>query len=75
MERDAEAGTQDAAEALEETDRRLRRMVRRIAEGHAPGSEELERELRGARRQLRFNRQLLGWNPPPPGRNGDSGNA
>jgi hypothetical protein len=50
-------------QALEESDRRLRRLVRRLGEGHTKESEELDRELKGARRQLRANRELLGWEP------------
>jgi hypothetical protein len=58
-----EAQAQTPQEALEETDRRLRRLVRRLGEGVDMQSEEFEKELKGARRQLRINRELLGWTP------------
>jgi hypothetical protein len=56
--------TQTTEEALEETDRRLRRLVRRLSEGTDLEGDEFEKELKGARRQLRMNRELLGWEPP-----------
>jgi hypothetical protein len=72
---EAEAGQdveapQDVGAALGETDRRLRRLLRRLDEGQDPTSEEMERELKGARRQLKVNRELLGWTPSLPGSDG-----
>jgi hypothetical protein len=55
--------TQTVQEALEETDRRLRRIVRRINEGEELQGEAFEKEIKAARRQLRNNRELLGWSP------------
>jgi hypothetical protein len=58
-----ETTQQTLQEALEETDRRLRRIVRRLNEGEDPQGEAFEKEVKGARRQLRMNRELLGWSP------------
>jgi hypothetical protein len=63
-----EATDEQLRQALGESDRRLRRLLRRVGEGAGSDSEELEREIKGARRQLRANRELLGWEP-----SGDSG--
>ena len=52
--------TQEAHAALEETDRRLRRVVRRLEADPDPKTEEFQKELRAARRQLKINRDLLG---------------
>jgi hypothetical protein len=58
-----ETTQQTLQEALEETDRRLRRIVRRLNEGEDLQGEAFEKEVKGARRQLRMNRELLGWSP------------
>jgi hypothetical protein len=54
---------EEAQVALEETDRRLRRVVRRLEDGPDPTSAEFQKELRAARRQLKINRDLLGVSP------------
>jgi hypothetical protein len=64
----AEVTEEQLQQALGESDRRLRRLLRRVGEGAGSESEELEREIKGARRQLRANRELLGWEP-----SGDAG--
>ena len=56
-----ETGAQDVRDALEKTNLRLRRLVKIIRnEGDSGHSEELEVEVKRARRQLRDNRELLG---------------
>jgi len=54
------ATTQSPAEALEITDRSLRRLLRRLREANPSPPEDLEKEMKRAQRQLRANRELLG---------------
>ncbi len=55
-----ETGAQDVRDALEKTNLRLRRLVKIIRnEGDSGHGEELEVEVKRARRQLRDNRELL----------------
>ena len=63
QETETEVPQMTVQEALEETDRRLRRIVRRLNEGDELQGEAFEKEIKGARRQLRINRDLLGWSP------------
>jgi hypothetical protein len=55
-----EAGSSDLRGALEETDLRLRRLLRSFGERQDPDSQEMQLEVRRTRRRLRANRELLG---------------
>jgi uncharacterized protein HemY len=56
MEREAQTATQ----ALELTDRSLRRLLRHLKEAEwSADDDDLEKEIRRARRQLRRNHELL----------------
>lgn len=50
----------EATEALGQTDRSLRRILRRLKDADLGSDEALEEEIKRARRQLRVNQQLLG---------------
>ena len=50
----------EATEALGQTDRSLRRILRRLKDADLGSDEGLEEEIKRARRQLRVNQQLLG---------------
>jgi hypothetical protein len=51
-------------EALNLTDRWLRRLIRALNDGVDKEGDEFQTELRRARRQLRMNRELRAGTPP-----------
>jgi len=51
--------TGELSKALEATDRSLRRVMRAIKDADPPENEQLDKELRVARRQIRANDPLL----------------
>lgn len=54
-----EVEDREMIEALEGSDKALRRLVRVVTADGSEPSEELELELKRARRQLRTNRELI----------------
>jgi hypothetical protein len=54
-----ERTSQTPAEALEVTDRSLRRVLRHLKDAELEGEDDLQKEIARARRQLRANRELL----------------
>ena len=59
-----DASAQPPLEALGQTDRSLRRILRRVKESAIERDEEFELEIRRAQRQLRLNKGLLDKDAP-----------
>jgi hypothetical protein len=55
----SEATVTSPVEALERTDRALRRLLRQIRDAEIGLNEEMDTEIRRARRQLRANQMVL----------------
>ncbi len=55
----SEVTTQTPKEALGQTDRSLRRILRQLKDSDFAPSEGFEMEIRRAQRQLRINKELL----------------
>ena len=55
----SEATVTSPVEALERTDRALRRLLRQIRDAEIGQNEEMDTEIRRARRQLRANQMVL----------------
>lgn len=60
----APATEEQLKQALDATSKRLRRLVGHVGENEAALDEQMTKEVKRSRRQLRENRQLLGIAPP-----------
>lgn len=57
----------DPSEALKNTDRRLRSLLKRLSDaGVADNDQDVKREMLRSRRQTRANREILGLDKPAP---------